>query len=62
MKILMLLVILFISSCSTVDKPDHVGGYIVPKSCETNPSWVCPGEPECEDEHLKFLCDDWNKK
>jgi hypothetical protein len=58
MKIVLALIILILAGCTQV-KPVKINGYVVPKSCGN--SWVCPGEPECADEHLKFLCEPWNK-
>lgn len=60
MKILLACLVLFLIGCTQTKTPEKAGGYIVPDSCGT--SWVCPGEPECDDEHLKFLCEDWSKK
>lgn len=35
------------------------GGFIIPDSCRT--SWVCLDSPVCDDEQLKFLCEDWEE-
>lgn len=61
MKIILAIMGLILTGCSQVKPIENTGGYIIPDSCATHKSWVCPDDPTCDDESLSFLCEDWSK-
>lgn len=51
MRIFLLVIIL--SGCTSNER-SH-GGYTTPEPCGEN--WLCPGDPRCELDEHKFLCE-----
>lgn len=56
-RVLFLFCLFFISGCAVKGIDLNVDGYVNPDSCGDR--WVCEGEPICDDENYRFLCERW---
>lgn len=53
----MVLIFLALGGCVSRPVDLNIDGYVNPDSCGDR--WVCEGEPICDDENYRFLCERW---